>query len=246
MELQVAVVDKKRQDKDPVTAEMGVRVRLAREAIGLSQKDLADRVGVTQQSVQEFETGRTKTTKHLHRYARELGQSVDWIEFGEGDMREAGAIVEVVPARTPPDVPALAALPKDVPIVGVTYGGAEDNSFSLNMGEIVDYARRLPAIARSKGVFALYVQGESMAKWRQPGGLVYLDPARPARPGDHVVVEFHPDEMGNGVTALLKLLVGTTPTRVKLRQYNPERLIEVPLSKIRKIHRVMEWEELIV
>jgi phage repressor protein C with HTH and peptisase S24 domain len=244
MGIHVAIeMEKNQTDR---TKGLGERVRRAREAIGMSQETLAKLIGVTQQSVQSLEAG-IHGTRSIHRYAQALNQSIAWLDAGEGEMREpADAGAEVSPT-TPAlgDVSAFTVLPRDVPIMGVAQGGGEDESFVLNMGEIVNYAKRLPSIARNNRVFALYVQGSSMEKWRQPGGIVYLDPSRPPKAGDHVVVEFNTDELGNGSPALLKLFLGTTPTKIKLRQYNPEKSIEVPLSKVRKIHRVIEWEELI-
>lgn len=236
-------------EQDPTTASaIGLRVKKAREAMKLTQKALGAIVKVTQQSVQELESGRSQGTRHLHKYASALHQSLEWLETGEGEMRspdEIGAPQRQGGGRNLPDISTFTTFPKDVPIMGVTVGGSDDESFILNIGEVVDYARRTPAIARNARVFALYVQGDSMAKWRQPGGLVYLDPVRPARQGDHVVVEFRSDDLGNGSPALLKQLVATTPTKIKLRQYNPDKLIEIPIAKVKHIHRVMEWEEIL-
>jgi len=135
--------------------------------------------------------------------------------------------------------------PRDIPILGVTVGGG-DGDFQMNFGsEPADYAKRPPALQKSGKVFALYVQGTSMSRWREPGQLVYLDPVRPARPGDRVVVECHPERDGEGHPAYLKELVGRTTTRLRLKQYNPETVIEIPLSRVKHIHRVMEWEELL-
>jgi SOS-response transcriptional repressor LexA len=135
--------------------------------------------------------------------------------------------------------------PRDVPILGVSVGG-NDGDFQLNFGaDPADYAKRPPALQKSGKIFALYVQGTSMSRWREPGQLVYLDPVRPAKPGDHVVVECHPEQDGEGHPAYLKELVGRTTTRLRLKQYNPETVIEIPLSRVKHIHRVMEWEELL-
>ena len=115
----------------------------------------------------------------------------------------------------------------------------------MNSGEVADFARRPPTLERSTRVFALYVQGNSMSRWREQGQLVYCDPVRPAKPGDRVVVECHPDRDGDGHPAFLKELVGQTGTKLRLKQYNPETIVEIPLSKVKQIHRVMEWEEIL-
>ena len=43
--------------QDPVDIEVGVRIRLRRKLLGLSQKVLADAVGVTFQQIQKYERG---------------------------------------------------------------------------------------------------------------------------------------------------------------------------------------------
>jgi len=149
----------------------------------------------------------------------------------------------LIPA--PQTLQSPAPWPRDIPILGVSVGGSEGD-FKMNSGsEPADFAKRPPALHRAGKVFALYVQGTSMSRWREPGQLVYLDPVRPARPGDRVVVECHPERDGEGHPAYLKELVGRTTTRLRLKRYNPETVIEIPLSRVKHIHRVMEWEELL-
>lgn len=154
---------------------------------------------------------------------------------------------EVPPVRELREAPAthdFGTYPKDVPILGVAIGGSEGD-FVINTGTPADYAPRPTAIARAKHVFALYVQGTSMSRWREPGSLVYVDPIRPPRPGNRVVVELNPEREGEGHPAFLKELVTRTGTKLRLRQYNPESTIEIPLTRIRAVQRVIEWEELL-
>src|SRR5690606_31610516 len=91
--------------------------------------------------------------------------------------------------------------------------------FELN-GDVVDFARRPPGIGQLRDVFALYVVGESMTPWRQPGDLVYCTRSRHPRPGDYVVVELKAEE-GEAQAALLKRLVGLRGQRLVLEQYHP-------------------------
>jgi len=157
------------------------------------------------------------------------------------------------PARPPANAGPAAeltisagALPRDVPVLGTTVGG-NTGDFSLN-GEVVDHVRRPPAMAATNKAFALYVQGDSMWPWRAPGSLVYVQPARPPRSGDHVVVEIHPETEDGPEErpCYVKRLVARTPSLLRLAQYNPARDdIEIPLHRVRALYRVMEWEELL-
>lgn len=120
--------------------------------------------------------------------------------------------------------------------------GGDDGDFHLN-GSTIDYARRGPGIIGRRGVFAIYCLGSSMEPWRKKGELVYLDSVRPARPGDHVVVECHGTDHEPG-PAYLKLLVAETATKLRLKQYNPlDDRIEIPRSRVKRVYRVIEWSE---
>lgn len=139
--------------------------------------------------------------------------------------------------------PALTAMTKDVPVYGTAHGG-QGGDFEMN-GQLIDYARRPPGIEGSKTVFCVYVQGESMVPWRRPGDLVYLNPDRPARPGDYVVVELQ-GKRGEPAPALLKQLVSITPKHLILAQHNPEkRDIKVERAVVKRVIRVIDWMELL-
>lgn len=161
----------------------------------------------------------------------------------------------LTPRQTPPKVPLqvmrdstnapdISAMPLNVPVYGTAVGGSS-GAFQMN-GNVVDYVRRPPGIARAQGVFAVYVQGDSMSPWRFPGDPIYINPARPARQGDHVLVELQSERDGEPGAAFVKRLVTVSATSVRLAQYNPVRDdIEIPREQVRQILRIVEWAELL-
>ena len=63
---------------DHIDAYVGARIGLRRSALGLSQAALAQRIGVSFQQVQKYETGQNRiSASRLHRAAVVLGASVD-------------------------------------------------------------------------------------------------------------------------------------------------------------------------
>ncbi len=61
-----------------VDAYVGARIGLRRSALGLSQAALAQRIGVSFQQVQKYETGQNRiSASRLHRVAEVLGTSVE-------------------------------------------------------------------------------------------------------------------------------------------------------------------------
>ncbi len=123
--------------------------------------------------------------------------------------------------------------------------GGDIGDFRFN-GDTIDWARRPPGIAHLSQAWCIYVQNDSMAMWRSPGELVYAHPTRPAKIGDHVIVEMMGSDDGTPGDALLKKLVRRTATKLVLAQYNPPRDdIEIDIRSVKQVWRVFEWSELL-
>lgn len=154
-----------------------------------------------------------------------------------------------LPHEVSQDMDATAAVPpfttmrRDVPVVGTVVGGS-GGAFELN-GSVVDYVRRPPGIERTRGVYALYVSGESMSPRYEPGDLVFLNPARPPRAGDYVVLEMFAEEPDQPGQAYIKRLRSVTPTAYIAEQFNPPAQIEYPIARVRQIIRIIPTAELL-
>lgn len=65
------------------SAAIGARIAQARkEAGGMTQEALADLIGLSKRSVQDYEAGATLPWKHLREIARVLDKHVDWFMRG--------------------------------------------------------------------------------------------------------------------------------------------------------------------
>jgi len=142
--------------------------------------------------------------------------------------------------------PYRSEMPKDVPVYGTVVGGDGNHlvDFELN-GAVVDYVRRPPRLAARADVFAAYVQGDSMVHWREPGQLVYVESAKPPRVMDYVLVELKPPVGESTRPAMIKRLLAVTPTKLRLRQYNPARDFDVDRRAVLRLYRVLDWDELL-
>lgn len=60
------------------------RLKTARKNMGLTQVQLAEKVGVSQNTIQKVEKG--GDTKYINQLAKALGVNPEWLQFGVGEM----------------------------------------------------------------------------------------------------------------------------------------------------------------
>lgn len=94
----VVSANKKLSPKKPnhVDNHVAGRLRLRRVLLGLSQDDLARRLGVTSQQVQKYEAGETRiSASRLYEIAQHLGVPITWF-FSEMEEAEADKSAKAV------------------------------------------------------------------------------------------------------------------------------------------------------
>jgi phage repressor protein C with HTH and peptisase S24 domain len=226
----------------------GSRVRMAREHAKLSQAQLGKAIGgLKQPSILAIEKRDTKS-KYTMEIARITGVRAEWLETGEGKMladkssTDAPLLGNEKKLLTPADINIQTML-QDVPILGGASCG-DDGLFELN-GQILGFARRPPRLVGVKDIYALYVYGDSMVPWREPRSLVYVHPHQPVQVGDYVVVQLVPEKGTSTPRAYIKRLVRRTADTLRLHQYNPAEEISLPMKRVKSVHRVMDWSELL-
>jgi len=69
------------------------RIRERIQAVGLSQAELARRVGVAQPTIAKLISGQSNSSAHIHKIARELKTTPEYL-FGETDEAEPLAVVD--------------------------------------------------------------------------------------------------------------------------------------------------------
>ena len=82
------------EDQEPhlVDVHVGARVRMRRKAMGLSQTQLADSVGITFQQLQKYERGSNRVSaSKLYGMAVTLQTSVAWFFDGMSALEDANA-----------------------------------------------------------------------------------------------------------------------------------------------------------
>lgn len=226
------------------------RLKAAREKAGYrSASAFALKHGFNDSGYRHHENGtRGYQIEIAKAYAPLLGVTWQWLMDG-GEMPDLPA---EKPARNLSDlahepltetVINIHQMPRDIPILGSAACG-EDGLFEFN-GQILDHARRPARLQNVKDAYALFASGLSMSPWREPGQLVYVHPHQPPKVGDYVVVQLVPERPGETPGAYIKKLVRRTEKELRLLQYQPREEVSIPMKKVKTIHRVIDWDELL-
>ncbi len=81
--------------KHPVDAHVGKRIRHRRWMVGMTQQQLADKVGIKFQQIQKYETGMNRVSaSRLWDIADAVGVTISFFFEGLSDVRESVAGVE--------------------------------------------------------------------------------------------------------------------------------------------------------
>ncbi|WP_319517265.1 S24 family peptidase [uncultured Martelella sp.] len=171
------------------------------------------------------------------------GVSVQWLLHGGSDtpLFDGDATPRQEATENPPTKADQAA---GIPIKGsvaAAYVSGEAGADDAVIGAI----QTPPTLAHIKGIYALYVDGTSMEPQYFPGDLIFLNPARPARKGDCVVIV---TDHGTGPQRSLGIYTGENGDTVYLKKRDPQRPegtdIAIPKKHIKARHKVLTINEI--
>lgn len=163
---------------------VGARIRYYRERLGLSQDELALRVGAAQQTIQSLESGKIKKSTFLPHIAKALGVSLDHLLLGKQVERPISALR-----------PLLMAAARRVPLFTTrdhvdVLAFLLDQAMSSPSGKWVSMDYSIPFAESGPRLFALKLglSDEAFQPEFKPGDQLVIDPDLPIQPGDPVVV----------------------------------------------------------
>lgn len=196
---------------------IGARIRQRREQLGLSQDDMAEKVGVRREAVSQWERDETSPKKsRLRELAEFLRCDMGWLLDGLESHRNRGIdLDESVNATLP-----LATTIREIDVyVGMGGGGLMDEE---NPGAAWQFPTDwLKSEIRGNDLDRLRIltlEGDSMAGTLEPGDKVVVDTARcaPSPPGLFVVYD------GLALVAKrLEYIEGSEPPRIRIISDNP-------------------------
>jgi phage repressor protein C with HTH and peptisase S24 domain len=105
--------------------------------------------------------------------------------------------------------------------------------------------QRPPALRGQADLYAIYFHGQSMEPRFEAGEVGIVDPRRPVRNGDYVLVQINGGDSDEVVSVLAKRLVRQNAAEVVLEQFNPPAIFTVPKNRVARVHRIMQQTELL-
>lgn len=187
------------------------RLKEARNATGMSQAQLAKKIGISQATIGDIERGRNQGSTYLLDIAKALSVNPTWLETGKG-RKEAG--LDHLSANgyniDGSNVSSSTVqLRGKVPVISLVAAGnwseAVDNFAPGQADEWV--ATTIPI---KQHTYALRVQGDSMEPKFLDGAIIIVEPEEEARNGSYVIVRQNSSE-----ATFKQLVIDGTQTYLK-------------------------------
>lgn len=198
---------------------------------GMTQDEIAAALGTSQPTVSRWLKGQEPggpTRDRLIALAREKGVQIDTAAFP----------IHAINARIGPKTP-LGAAGETIPVYGQAIGGL-DGRFVLNGNKVSDILAP-PSLIGVANAYAVYVVGDSMEPRYEAGEAVYVNPGLPVRKLDWVVVQVRLQNAADGEppAGYIKQFISKDERKTKLRQLNPDKVIEFPSDRVVSIHKIV-------
>lgn len=170
---------------------LGDRVRERREALGLSQQDIAKALKIKQPSVHEIEVSPAERTKYILDLARVLKVNPEWLETGKGEMILRRSDAKVVTSSSS-KVPWLKDL-VNIRVIGAVQAGVFGRAFEWPEDDQYETPVKINPKFNGLTHIGLEVRGPSMNRVFPHGTIVvcvsYVELGREPAHGERVVVQ---------------------------------------------------------
>lgn len=198
-------------------------LKAIREAAGITQETLAERLGVHYTTINRVENRPEISPKWVRRLA--------------GFFHVPESTLVGLDSANKQETPQRETM---IPVYGLAAGAVRGNYAMTN--DPVEWVRALPGVVNVRDAYALIVTGTSMEPRYCAGEIIFLHPHRPPRPGDHVAIQEMDD---HGLSVSLKRFERMTETHVVTSQYNPPAEVKFLRKRIQAVHRVLTPNELV-
>lgn len=213
------------------------------EKSGLSQKEFArQRLDVGQQTFSTWLRGIVPTRAMRSGIKKTLKLTDEQMDelISDAEAKRAGVAHVWAPAEPPNAAiggPVGFTQTRDVPVYGRVVGGGH-GEYEFN-GQEIDWVMRPPSLVGVKDAYAVMFDGDSMYPRYRAGHTGWVHPGRTFRAEDGVVVQLRDPNNEQTPHGYVKEFVRWTPTKLILRQYNPEKDLEFSRDEVVSVHPIV-------
>lgn len=154
------------------------RLKKARKLKGLTQVEVAEKIGVSQPNYAKLESGKIQRSTFLLDISRVLEVSLEWLATGQGEPE---------PSATSDNNVEIVKINKIAPVINVVQAGKfthiGDNSYDEYLPYFGDYG--------NDSIYWLRIQGKSMLPDFKEGEYVLINKDRQPTAGNYVVALKH-------------------------------------------------------
>lgn len=233
---------------------MGAKLKALAVRSGRSYREIAAAAGYSgASSVQRYFSDDYEAELLPVNVASKLAKGFSGSRVSPEEIMQLAGLPSMLEARpfTPLEPPRNVS--RDVPVYGTAlgtlldFGGNSVEQTFLDQSEVIAHFSRPQSLTKRKDVYGVYIQGSSMSPRFQEGEMAFVESNRPPQVGDDVLV-FLVEEEGDGErysACLIKRLVRRSASFIELEQFNPCLIFRIETSRIKKVHRVIPWGELL-
>jgi phage repressor protein C with HTH and peptisase S24 domain len=199
-----------------IMTEPGDLIRAKREAIGLTQTQLADELGTKQQTIEKIENGITKKSSYFPAISARLGIPLTDLDPAYKAATEHPNSLIIPEAK-------LMAPGRDFPVYASAEGGPGE---IIRSTDPIDFVPRPGPVLHVREAYGIIVVNDSMEPEFRPGDTLIVNPKAPIINGESYV--FYTDHEGEA-RATVKHLRRTTQEAWQVSQWNPAK--DFPLKR---------------
>ncbi|MFC0179962.1 XRE family transcriptional regulator [Thorsellia kenyensis] len=209
------------------------RFLLAREFKGLTQKQLADKVGVSQSSIFKIESGQTLKPRDIYDLAKVLSVSVEWLKSGRLEDHQ-DALLDI-----DDEVPINNGDIISIPLISDLSAISSEGIIDDNQEQFIQFSKSTLSLFHKcnnvKSLFCLLLNNDSLEPNIPEGSTITVNTR------DKNIVDGKIFVIEQSGWKRVKILYRTAPDRVLLKSYNASYPVEeVNLSEITIIGRAVQ------
>ncbi len=218
-------------EKD-TTNPLVARLDAACESLGITREALSLRAGLDRGYLQKL------NDRGPHASVR----TATLIRLADAADIPRGELLGMAPGKSvaPPSLPSQRLPGAQVPILGVA-AGAIAGAFAIS-NQAIGWVDRPPGLQHVPDAYAVYVTNDSMSPAHNPGDLRFVNPHKPPRAGDTVIVQISSN--GSEFEAYIKTLARQSGEWLVCQQLNPAAEVKYSLNTVRRLHKVLTMNEL--